>query len=71
MTKYRYYYDYCGVVNMETFIIYLFLVPINDLDVSNTDVSNSHLHKFNKNKIYTVSGLMFGEQEGSILTCER
>ena len=63
--------NYCGVVNMETLFLSIFVAIHNDLPCIAADVGNAYLNGHTKEKVYFVAGPEFGEYEGCILVVRK
>ena len=63
--------NYCGVVNMETLFLSIFVAIHNDLPCIAADVGNAYLNGHTNEKVYFVAGPEFGKYEGCILVVKK
>ena len=60
-------FTYAPVVSLDHIRILFLLAVMNDLDILMTDISCAFLQSKCKEKIYTIAGREWGEEEGKIL----
>ena len=63
--------NYCGVINMETLFLSIFIAIHNNLPCTAADVGNAYLNGHTKEKVYFIAGPEFGEYEGCMLLVKR
>jgi Reverse transcriptase (RNA-dependent DNA polymerase) len=62
---------YSSVVSRESVRITLFLTSLDELEVSAADVGNAYINAKCREKVYTIAGKEFGNDEGKIMLITR
>lgn len=58
---------YSGVVSRDSVRLAFLIAALNDLDIMSADVGNAYLNAPCKEKIWTLAGLEFGSDAGSVM----
>ena len=58
---------YSGALSLRSLRLAVFLTDLNDLQLWDTDVGNTYVQAFSKEKLYIVTGPEFEELQGHVL----